>query len=335
YKLFRSPDFSLLKYSTGHCIDLITGMHALVEKFRLDNKPKLLGEVIGLVKKNLDNPDCRRILSRSIHQKLSAAEVLSIAHFLRYKFKRSMLELIHAFAKIDAWRSMSEAAAKLQLHFPDFVESDTPVIEAESLYHILLPDPVPYSITLNDKNNFLFLTSANMAGKSTFIKSIGIAVYLAHTGMAVPAASMKLSLFDGLLSNINVTDNILKGESYFYNEVRRISDTVRRINDSRRWLILIDELFKGTNVQDAMKCSITVIEGLLKVKTSIFILSTHLYEIADNLKHHPGILFRYFETTIRDEKPVFHYKLKEGISNDRLGYLILKQSGVVEMLKEL
>ncbi len=335
YKLFRSPDFSLIRYSTTHCIDLITGMHALVSQFDKEETSKTLSELLQLVKANLDNPDCRKILSRPRTSKLSAAEILNIAHFLRYKFKRSMMELILAFAKIDAWRSMAEAAGRLQLHFPVFIKADIPVIEADSLFHILLPQPVPYSISLNEENRFLFLTSANMAGKSTFIKSIGIAVYLAHTGMAVPAASMKLSLFDGMLSNINVTDNILKGESYFYNEVRRISDTVRRINDGRRWLILIDELFKGTNVQDAMKCSITVIEGLLKVKTSIFILSTHLYEIADNLKQHPGILFRYFETTITDENPVFHYKLKEGISNDRLGYLILKQSGVVEMLKEL
>lgn len=335
YKLFHSPDFSLIKYSTGHCIDLIKGMQAIVDAFGKEEKPQMLNALLESVKGALNNPECKSILSRPKNYKPTTTEIVVTAHFLRYKFKRSMVELIYAFAKLDAWHSMAQAASRLNLHFPSFVKSATPQITAESLYHILLQEPVPYNITLDEKNNFLFLTSANMAGKSTFIKSIGIAVYLAHTGMAVPAAKMDLTLFDGLLSNINVTDNILKGESYFYNEVRRISDTVIRINDGRRWLILIDELFKGTNVQDAMKCSITVIEGLLKVKSSIFILSTHLYEIAENLKQHPGILFRYFETTITNEQPVFHYKLKEGISNDRLGYLILKQLGVVEMLKEL
>ncbi len=153
--------------------------------------------------------------------------------------------------------------------------------------------------------------------------------------MGVPAASMELSLFDGLLSNIQVQDNIVKGESYFYNEVQRIKNTVLKITDGRKWLVLIDELFKGTNIQDAMHCSTAVIKGLLKIKNSLFILSTHLYEIADELKPYPNISFRYFETTATDEQLQFSYQLKEGISNDRFGYLILKREKVVEMLEKL
>jgi DNA mismatch repair ATPase MutS len=130
-------------------------------------------------------------------------------------------------------------------------------------------------------------------------------------------------------------DNIVKGESYFYNEVQRIKATVQKINDHRNWLILIDELFKGTNVQDAMKCSTAVIEGLLKMSSSAFIVSTHLYEIGDGLKQYPNILFNYFETSVINDQLRFNYHLKDGISNDRLGYLILKNEGVVEMLKQL
>jgi DNA mismatch repair ATPase MutS len=153
--------------------------------------------------------------------------------------------------------------------------------------------------------------------------------------MGVPAVSMKLSLFDGLLTNINVVDNIAKGESYFYNEVQRVKNTVQKINDGKKWLVLIDELFKGTNVQDAMKCSLTVIKGFIKIKNSLFILSTHLYEIGEELKTYSNISFRYFETTATDEQLAFSYQLKEGISNDRLGYLILKREKVVDMLEKL
>jgi DNA mismatch repair ATPase MutS len=130
-------------------------------------------------------------------------------------------------------------------------------------------------------------------------------------------------------------DNIVKGESFFYNEVQRVKATVQKISDKRKWLILIDELFKGTNVEDAMKCSSTVIEGLLKIKNSLFILSTHLYEIGDGLKKYSNISFNYFETVVEDDQLRFNYQLKEGISNDRLGYLILKNEGVVDMLKKL
>ena len=81
-------------------------------------------------------------------------------------------------------------------------------------------------------------------------QAVGTAVYLAHLGMGVPAKEMQLSVFDGLLSNINVIDNLARGESYFYNEVQRIKATIGKITDGRKWLILIDELFKGTNVED-------------------------------------------------------------------------------------
>jgi DNA mismatch repair ATPase MutS len=117
--------------------------------------------------------------------------------------------------------------------------------------------------------------------------------------------------------------------------VQRIKTTINKINDGKKWLVLIDELFKGTNVQDAMKCSLTVIKGLIKIKNSLFILSTHLYEIGEELKQHPNISFKYFETEVSEEQLQFSYQLKEGISNDRIGYVILKREKVVELLEKL
>ena len=146
---------------------------------------------------------------------------------------------------------------------------------------------------------------------------------------------MRLTLFDGLVSNINVMDNIVKGESYFFNEVQRIKNTIEKINNGKKWLVLIDELFKGTNVQDAMKCSLAVIRGLLRIRNALFILSTHLYEIGEELKDQSSITFRYFETNVHDDQLSFSYQLRDGISNDRIGYVILKREKVVEMLEKL
>jgi len=146
---------------------------------------------------------------------------------------------------------------------------------------------------------------------------------------------MEMSYFDGLLSNIQVVDNIVKGESFFFNEVQRIKNTIEKISDGKNWLILIDELFKGTNQQDAVKCSITVIEGLRKMQNALFVLSTHLYEIGEDLRKYSNIQFHYFETSVEDDQLLFSYQLKEGISNDRLGYLILRKEGVVALLEKL
>ncbi len=84
-----------------------------------------------------------------------------------------------------------------------------------------------------------------------------------------------------------------------------------------------------------MKCSLTVIKGLIKIKNSLFILSTHLYEISEELKTISNISFKYFETTVAEDQLTFSYQLKEGVSNDRIGYVILTREKVVEMLEKL
>src|SRR5438045_5041843 len=133
------------------------------------------------------------------------------------------------YGRLDAWHSMARAMKNFDLHFPELIEREQPFIYAKGLYHILLPQPVAYDIEMNPEQNFLFLTGANMAGKSTLIKSVGSAVFLAHIGMGVPAQEMKLTLFDGLLSNINVVDNIAKGDSFFFNEVQRVKNKIKNI----------------------------------------------------------------------------------------------------------
>ena len=335
YKFLHGPDFALVKYSVTHCFDLIKGMNQLVKEFLKEGCPTPFKKILEEIKKIISHEEFKLISSNHKASDLPLPQTLQLAHFILYKFKMNMLSLLRMHAQLDAWYGMAMAVKKYDLVFPEFTESTQPFIEVTGLYHILLRDATAYDVTMNRQTNFLFLTGANMAGKSTFIKSVGISVFLGHIGMAVPAKKMELSLFDGMLSNINVIDNIARGESYFFNEVQRIKATIQKVNDGRKWLILIDELFKGTNVQDAMKCSSAVIEGLLKIKNSLFILSTHLYEIADALKVHPNINFNYFETTVQNEQLVFNYQLRKGISNDRFGYLILKKEGVVKMLEEL
>lgn len=335
YKIINAGDYSLVKYSVTHFIDFVKGLHQIIEIFSLHKCPGILQLILDRIIMLTNRPIIRSMMEWDKAKPLSTANILSFGNYLKQHFKAQALELVEIYSKLDAYYSMGVASVKYNFTFPQIEKADSPFIEAKSVHHLLLTQAVSYDVTLNQQTNFLFLTGANMAGKSTFIKAVGIVVYLAHAGMGVPAESCKLSLFDGLLSNIQVEHNIARGESYFFNEVQRIKKTIEKINDGRNWLILIDELFKGTNVQDAMKCSITVIEGLRKMKNALFILSTHLYEIGEGLKQYPNIAFNYFETHIDAGQLVFNYQLKEGISNDRLGYLILKREGVVNMLEKL
>jgi len=335
YKLLHGADYSLARYSAGHAFDFIKGMQQLVTMFLEEGAPAPLDRVLQKARLLVQKPQLDAVARNRKLEDLSPGNLLALTHFFRYHYRQQMEELIELYFQLDAWYGMAMAVQELKLVFPTFIPSDEPELKIRQLYHMLLQDPVAYDLDLNQHSNFIFLTGANMAGKSTFIKAVGVAVFLAHIGMGVPAGSMELSFFDGLLSNINVVDNLVKGESYFYNEVQRIKKTILRVNDGRKWLILIDELFKGTNVQDAMKCSTVVIEGLIRIRSSLFILSTHLYEIGEALKGYPNISFKYFETLVEEDRLSFNYQLREGISNDRLGYLILKREKVIEMLEKL
>lgn len=332
YKWLHGEDYAMVKYSVPHFADFFRGLRQINELLEGLTLPKSIAIYTDQVKRALTEPALSRLSQMPAGHAFNRRQHLHFGQQLRGRYKNTTLELMEIYSRLDAWYSMAMAVKTFQLSFPEFIEDDSPMVEVEGLYHLLLPHPVPYELAMDANHHFLFLTGANMAGKSTLIKSIGSAVFLAHIGMGVPARKMKLTLFDGLISNINVADNIAKGESYFFNEVQRIKNTIEKINNGKKWLVLMDELFKGTNVQDAMKCSLVVTEGLLRIRQSLFILSTHLYEIGEDLKKYPQILFRYFETIVHDDQLEFTYQLQEGISNDRIGYVILKREKVVEML---
>jgi DNA mismatch repair ATPase MutS len=335
YLILQKADFSLLKFSVNHCFDFIKGLKSIIHLLSNLETPALLKNALQDIEKLTAKNAFDIIDKNEQFNQLSVKEIMQLGYYFRNQYKSSMLDLLKLHAKIDAWFGMSKSVKEHQLSFPVFVERERPFFNTKGLHHLILNNPTPYDFSLDQQQHFLFLTGANMAGKSTFIKSVGSAVFLAHTGMAVPAQTMELSIFDGMLSNINIMDDLSKGESYFYNEVQRIKTSIQKINDGKKWLVLIDELFKGTNVEDAMKCSTIVIEGLVKIPNALCILSTHLYEISESLKKHNSIKFNYFETAFKDDQFQFSYALKEGVSNDRIGYLILKKEGVIQMLEDL
>ena len=335
YKLLHAADYSMVKFSMKHFADFFRGLKKLSRLFSSASLPVQIQFYVERIEKALKEEPLNRLADIREDVDLTMGQNLYYANLFKSDYKNDAHELMDIFSRFDAWYSMAMAVKTFGLHFPKFIESEQPYFKAEGLYHVLLQAPVAYDLIMHPEENFVFLTGANMAGKSTLIKAVGSSVFLAHIGMGVPAKNMELSLFDGLLSNINVSDNIAKGESYFFNEVQRIKNTIYKINNGQKWLVLIDELIKGTNVQDAMKCSLTVIKGLIKIKNSLFILSTHLYEIGEELKKYPNISFKYFETTVTEDQLDFSYQLKEGISNDRIGYVILKREKVIEMLEKL
>jgi DNA mismatch repair ATPase MutS len=333
YQYINGADYALLKYSLEHLILFYENLNNWLLVFENKNENPIVAHLVQNIKKLVQHPSLANLNTQSTLA--NPQKLLMLAYFFRNHYKNNTLQLLQYFFELDAYYSMAMATKKFNFVFPTWIKSETPLLEVVSGIHPLVTNPVDNTISLSSQTNLFFLTGANMAGKSTFIKTLGIVIYLAHVGIGAPAKKVTLSLFDGLITNLTIADNVVKGESYFFNEVQRIKNTIEKIIDGKKYFVLIDELFKGTNIQDAMKCSTAVIEGLQNLRNSLFVISTHLYEISDGLKKYDNIQFSYFETEVRQKELVFHYQLKEGVSQDRLGYLILEREGVVDLLNNM
>ena len=253
-------------------------------------------------------------------------------------------EALDSCYEIDAWKSIGIVTAERQLLFPDVLPRKEPgaALEAEGIWHPFLEEPTANDIALDAERNFVLVTGPNMAGKTTFLKAIGICVYLAHLGMPVPAKSFSLPIFDGICSSLNVIDNIEKGYSYFYTEVDRVKTVAQLLHDGRDLFVLFDELFKGTNIKDAFDGSSLVIRGFLRFPGSRFLVSSHLVELKDRLDEELSsefetrttspIQYVYFDSAVHEGQPQFSYQLRPGVSAERLGLLILKNEGIEDLL---
>ncbi|MEY4628589.1 MAG: hypothetical protein RLZZ595_915 [Bacteroidota bacterium] len=335
YKWLHPADYAMILFSMKQLFEFIKGFEEIIAFFENQKQPAKLSSVLLQANTILTDRRLQKIKSFSSFSEMDRPEILAHGSLFHEDLVAEVRKLITIYGQLDAWYAMAFSNKRLNLSFPSFKEQPEPEINAIALRHLMLEEPVAYDLTMDKNANFIFLTGANMAGKSTLIKAVGLSVYLAHLGMGVPAKSMHLTLFEGILTNINVEDNLVKGESYFFNEVKRIRETIVKITNGKRWLVLIDEIFKGTNIQDAMKCSLAVIKGLIKMENGLFILSTHLYEIGEELQQLPSISFKYFETKLIDNELFFSYQLKEGISQDRMGFLILQKEGVTGLLEKI
>lgn len=329
--LIPKNEQSLLKFSITQVMQLIKGCNYLVDAHLQEDTPLLLRELLQ---------EMQTIISHQLMQQMVKAPIespykvlLTLSYYTRKELKSSIRKLVHLYEKIDGIRSMAIATKVNGWTFPTLVPKEKVRFQMENLYHPLLQNATSYSVSFDQKKNFLFLTGANMSGKSTLIRSIGIATYLAHLGIGIPATAGTISYMEGLITNMQIEDNIYTGESYFFAEVQRIKNTAEQLSKQDYNLVLMDELFKGTNVHDAYECTHAVIEALCENNRNIMALSTHLYELGDQFLSHPKLQFKYCETIVNPNGSFeFTYQLIAGISNDRIGYLVLKNEGVLDIL---
>lgn len=327
-------DYYLLKKGVMSTIGLVKDMYSLTQSldeiFKTGDCPDILKRNNDRILSILKHPDFKEMLS---DEKLNSYQVAKYDYTFRSS-RKSDIEFIHNLIyEYDAYYSIAKAMSLYGFIYPEFVDTNENCFQVKGLYHPLLDNAIVNDIELGDKNNLIFVSGPNMAGKSTFLKALGIAGYLAHIGFPVPAKEMKLSLLSGIFTTINITDNLSSGYSHFYAEVMRIKDVALKLKTNNNMLVIFDELFRGTNVKDAYDGTLAVTKAFARIETSFFVISSHIVEVADALKNEKNIKFGYLDIEQKDGHPIYTFKLKEGVSEVRLGMYIINKEGLIELIE--
>ncbi|NRF37905.1 hypothetical protein [Pedobacter foliorum] len=313
-------------------LELIHLLYDFCSELIIDVAPKLLQtlneRVHGIINRQADIKRHNQLRPKTF----KLFELEKYDFLIRNSEVLEIKELLEICYSLDAYLSVAKSAKTYNLSFPLFIKSNDRSIEIKGVFHLFVKHPVPNDIYFNTDKNICFITGVNMAGKSTLLKSVAISIYLAHLGFPVPAESMETSIFDGLITTINLSDNLNQGYSHFYNEVLRVKHVAQKVTASKNMMVIFDELFRGTNVKDAYDASLSIITAFSQIRNSFFIISTHIVEVAKELNKNNNINFCFLETSMVDGKPMFTHKLKEGITDERMGMWIIENEGIMEIL---
>ncbi|WP_341835631.1 hypothetical protein WJU16_22650 [Chitinophaga pollutisoli] len=279
--------------------------------------------------------DIRRVLDSDIYKSMSTQTVSEYDFLLRSRFNAQMKDVLQFIAETDVYIAVSQVARERKFCYAQALEQEQNLFHASNLRHPGIPKAVGNDILMKAGSNVLFLTGANMAGKSTWMKSIGIAMYMAHIGFPVAASEMAFSVREGIFSSINVADNIAMGYSHFYAEVVRVKDAALAAATGEHLLLMFDELFKGTNVKDAFDGTLAVTKGFAEYQNCLFIVSTHIIEVGEALKKLQNVQFRFMPTVLEGNVPKYTYSLQEGITEDRQGMMIIENEGIIDLINNI
>ena len=328
--LGADTDFEQLQKGVVSVIEFICSLKDLYESTPDDSPYR---PVISVVKPLLDEETIQFVYEQKGKKKLSYQQVSAYDRILRFSQREQIKKALHSVYVLDVFLSAARVAHKNNFSFAEVVESDRKTIELTKVFHPLVKGAIANSISVNPDKNVIFLTGANMAGKSTFMKTFSIAIYLAHMGFPVPAQKMRFTAQGGMFTTINLADNINMGYSHFYAEVKRIKTVAKEVGQARDLIVIFDELFRGTNVKDAFDATIAVTEAFACNRNSMFVISTHIIEAADVLKKDcDNINYLYLPTVMENGKPRYTYQLEEGVTADRHGMIIVRNEKILDIL---
>ncbi|NQU85132.1 MAG: hypothetical protein HQ541_05165 [Mariniphaga sp.] len=241
-----------------------------------------------------------------------------------------LVEWLEVIENTDALISLANFADNNQEYcYPELV-SDNFEFNAKELGHPLL-DPtkrICSNFDVKGWSNTIIVTGANMAGKSTFLRAVGVNLVLGRMGAPVCASEFCFKPV-GLYTNMRTTDSLFNDESYFYAELKRLSYILRDLEKGQELFVILDEMLKGTNSVDKLNGSKELIRKLVQFK-SVALIATHDLKLSEMEKEFPDNIFnKCFEIKITDNELVFDYKLTDGITQTMNATFLMKKMGII------
>ena len=287
---------------------------------------------IKKLKKILDRLDIRYNIVLSAPLNLLLLWNLQQALDLEKWKKQYAADLQNWFNTLGVFETLNSFAA---FHFnnPEYcfpvLEEKHFFVEAVKLGHPLINKNkrVNNFIEIDDRGKLFLVTGSNMAGKSTYLRSVGINIVLAMAGAPVCADSFRLSPVQ-LISSMRIADNLEESTSTFYAELKKLKTVIDHVNADEKVFILLDEILRGTNSLDRHTGSEALIKQLIRHKAA-GIIATHDLALAEMKTSFPDNILNYhFDVQVNNEELYFDYKLKPGVCNSLNASILMKKIGI-------
>lgn len=307
------------------------GMQELMERFNLNGQSPI--QALQQLSKELDRLDLRNnqflyvLLEGSIFFQLQ--EIVRIERW-KARYGQHISKWLETVGELDALCSLGTFAYNHpQYTYPELTEKPFCFL-ATQMGHPLMPASqcVKNDATIPSRPFFLIITGANMAGKSTYLRTIGVNYLLACIG--APVCCERLKLYPNqLITSLRTSDSLSDNESYFFAELKRLKRIIDLLNQGQQLFIILDEILKGTNSMDKQKGSFDLIRQFMQLKAN-GIIATHDLLLGSLIKQFPEEIRNYcFEADIKENELTFSYKLREGVAQNTNACFLMKKMGII------
>lgn len=307
------------------------GMQELMERFNLNGQSPI--QALQQLSKELDRLDLRNnqflyvLLEGSIFFQLQ--EIVRIERW-KVRYGQHISEWLETVGELDALCSLGTFAYNHpQYTYLELTEKPFCFL-ATQMGHPLMPASqcVKNDATIPSRPFFLIITGANMAGKSTYLRTIGVNYLLACIG--APVCCERLKLYPNqLITSLRTSDSLSDNESYFFAELKRLKRIIDLLNQGQQLFIILDEILKGTNSMDKQKGSFDLIRQFMQLKAN-GIIATHDLLLGSLIKQFPEEIRNYcFEADIKENELTFSYKLREGVAQNMNACFLMKKMGII------